>query len=81
MRVRRSCGEKISSRFCFSSTETTRCEAIVSASLPGPRLDRGEHGVVVEVVGELDVLLEQPERPWTSCRLRGLEHPDSSGGG
>ena len=28
-------GEMISSRFCFSSTPTSRCAAIVSASLPG----------------------------------------------
>ena len=35
MRLRRSCGEKISRRFCFSSTAITRWEATVSASLPG----------------------------------------------
>ena len=35
MRLRRSSGEMISSRFCFSSTPTTRCAEIVSASLPG----------------------------------------------
>ncbi|OFV89172.1 MAG: hypothetical protein A2V74_04265 [Acidobacteria bacterium RBG_16_70_10] len=33
--VNRSWAEKISSRFCFSSTATTRWEAMVSASLPG----------------------------------------------
>ncbi len=35
MRPRRSWGEKISRRFCFSSTGTTRWEAMVSASFPG----------------------------------------------
>ncbi|MNC85425.1 hypothetical protein D3C83_10230 [compost metagenome] len=35
MRFRRSSGEMISSRFCFSSTPTSRWAAIVSASLPG----------------------------------------------
>ena len=35
MRLSRSIGEMISSRFCFSSTPTSRCAAIVSASLPG----------------------------------------------
>ncbi len=35
MRVSRSSAEKISRRFCFSSTGTTRWEEIVSASFPG----------------------------------------------
>jgi len=35
MRLRRSSGEMISSRFCFSSTDTSRWDEIVSASLPG----------------------------------------------
>ena len=60
MRLRRSSGEMISSRFCFSSTPTSRCAAIVSASLPGiVDADRGDHRVVVQVVRELHVLLEQ----------------------
>ena len=60
MRLRRSTGEMISSRFCFSSTPTSRCAAIVSASLPGiVHADGGDHRVVVQVVRELHVLLEQ----------------------
>ena len=60
MRLRRSSGELISRRFCFSSTPTSRCAAIVSASLPGVvHLHRGDHRVVVQVVRELHVLLEQ----------------------
>ena len=35
MRFRRSRGDTISSRFCFSSTPTSRCAAIVSESRPG----------------------------------------------
>ena len=60
MRLRRSSGEMISSRFCFSSTPTSRCAAMVSASLPGiVDLHRGDHRVVVQVVRQLHVLLEQ----------------------
>ena len=60
MRLRRSSGEMISSRFCFSSTPTSRCAAIVSASLPGiVDADGGDHRVVVQVVRQLHVLLEQ----------------------
>ena len=60
MRFRRSSGEMISSRFCFSSTPTSRCAAIVSASLPGiVHAHGGDHRVVVQVVRQLDVLLEE----------------------
>ena len=60
MRVSRSCGEKISRRFCFSSTATHEVGGDGVGELARV-LDahRGQHGVVVEVVRELHVLLEQ----------------------
>ena len=82
MRFSRSSGEMISSRFCFSSTPTSRCAAIVSASLLGRPLHGGDHGVVVEVVRQLDVLLEQrhdaahraPRRRPVALRAEHLRH-------
>ena len=59
MRLRRSIGETISSRFCFSSTPTSRCAAMVSASLRRiVDAHGGDHRVEVQVVRELHVLLE-----------------------
>ena len=60
MRLSRSSGETISRRFCFSSTPTSRCAAMVSASLRRVvHAHGGDHRVVVQVVRELHVLLEQ----------------------
>ena len=59
MRLRRSWGEKISRRFCFSSHRDQEIRGHGVGQLARVlHAHRGEHGVVVQVVRELHVLLE-----------------------
>ena len=60
MRFRRSMGEMISSRFCFSSTPTTQVRRDRVGQLARVvHAHGGDHRVEVQVVRELHVLLEQ----------------------
>jgi len=59
MRLKRSEGSKISSNSCFSSMESCKLAAIMSVSLADLPCARRDHGLVVQRLAKLYILLKQ----------------------